>query len=188
MKIMLQQIQDDIDKRTAKYIIENYHSYVPSYNSVGRRIDYFVIIDDEIVGVIGIGSATYPPCADVLKRLNINKKQYKDIFNSIANNWRFCMMKHIPNAGTQVLKLLRTQAKIDWKNKYGQELKYLITFVGGGNTGAVYRADNWEMIGYTSGLPDHKSVSMKWDSSEELKTKFIKPTGENKKQIFFKVI
>ena len=64
----------------------------------------------------------------------------------------------------------------------------IINFVGGGYYGAVYKADNWEHIGYTAGLPEHKSSSMKWDSKEELKDKFVKPTGENKKMIFIKNI
>ena len=96
------------------------------------------------------------------------------------------MVKKIPNVGTRVLKLLRQQAPIEWKKKYGDDLKYLITFVGGGRDGAVYKADNWEVIGSTAGLPSHKSVSMKWDDGEALKAKFVKPTGENKKVIFFK--
>jgi hypothetical protein len=96
------------------------------------------------------------------------------------------MCKKIPNVGTRVLKLLRQQAPIEWKKKYGDTLKYLITFVGGGHNGAVYKADNWEVIGNTAGLPSHKSVSMKWDDGEALKAKFVKPTGENKKVIFFK--
>jgi hypothetical protein len=50
----------------------------------------------------------------------------------------------------------------------------------------VYKADNWEVIGNTAGLPSHKSVSMKWDDADGLKAKFVKPTGENKKVIFFK--
>jgi len=44
------------------------------------------------------------------------------------------------------------------------------------------------MIGETAGLPKHKSVSMKWDDKESLKEKYVKPTGENKKLIFFKKI
>ena len=44
------------------------------------------------------------------------------------------------------------------------------------------------MIGLTSGLPKHKSVSMKWHSSEELKELYVKPTGEDKKLIFIKKI
>ena len=70
--------------------------------------------------------------------------------------------------------------------KYGDKLKYLITFVGGGHDGAVYKADNWEAIGETSGLPTPKSVSMKWDNNDKIKEKFVKPNGENRKIIFFK--
>jgi hypothetical protein len=98
------------------------------------------------------------------------------------------MTKPIPNAGTQILKQLRTFAPIAWKEKYGDDLKILITFVAGGNNGAVYLADNWEVIGKTSGLPKHKSSSMKWDNSDQLKQRFVKPTGENQKIILYKDI
>ncbi len=94
------------------------------------------------------------------------------------------MTESIKNAGTQILKQLRKQAPIEWKKKYNDELKYILTFVGGGNNGAVYKADNWNMVGHTAGLPKHKMVSMKWNDKEELKEKFVKPTGENKKLIF----
>ena len=179
-------VKTQSQKQVAKSIVEEYHSYVPSFNSVGRRIDWLVSVDDEVVGMIGIGSSTYPPCKDLLHYLNISKEKYRAIFNNIANNWRFCMTKSIKNIGTQVLKELRRVAPIAWKDKYGDDLSYLITFVGGGNNGAVYRADNWVAIGYTSGLPPHKSCSMKWDDSKTLKDKFVKPTGENRKIIFIK--
>ena len=186
MKVELRLITTDEERNIAKEIVETHHSYVPTFNSVGRRIDWLVLVDDEICGMIGIGSSTYPPCKDLLNRLNMTKLEYKDIFNNISNNWRFCMSKRIPNVGTQVLKQLRKQAPIEWEKKYGDKLLYLITFVAGGNNGAVYLADNWEQIGYTAGLPKHKSVSMKWDDNEGIKQKFVKPTGENRKIIFFK--
>ena len=72
----------------------------------------------------------------------------------------------------------------EWEKKYKNFLSHLITFVGGDNNGAVYKSDNWDMVGHTAGLPDHKSLSMKWDNKSQLKTKFVKPTGENKKLIF----
>ena len=96
------------------------------------------------------------------------------------------MTERIPNLGTQILKQLRKEAPIAWKNKYNNDLTHIITFVGGGRDGAVYLADNWIRIGETSGLPPHKSSSMKWDSKEGLKEKFVKPTGENKKVILIK--
>lgn len=186
MNIELRLIADDTGREMAKTIVESHHSYVPTYKSVGRRIDWLVYIDDELSGMIGIGSSTYPPCKDILRHLGMTKNEYKDRFNTFANNWRFCMMKSVKNAGTRILKLLRKQAKVEWKRKYGDDLEYLITFVGAGHNGAVYRADNWDCIGKTSGLPSHKSVSMKWDNGEQIKQKFVKPTGENSKLIFIK--
>ena len=188
--IQLEQVKTDGQKKVVKHIIENYHSYVPTSNSVGRRIDWLIYDDNtfplEAVGMIGIGSSVYPPPKAMLEFMGLSKSEYKDVFNSVANNWRFCMKKSIKNGGTQVLKQVRQLAPNAWKEKYGDDLNYLITFVGGGNTGAVYKADNWSMVGETAGLPKHKMVSMKWNTGEELKEKFVKPTGEDKKLIFMK--
>lgn len=182
--IILKRVETSAEKIVARTLIEKYHSYVPTYCSVGRRIDYLICVNNSPVGVIGIGSGTYPPCKDVLKYLNVTKQQYREIFNTIGNNWRFCLSVHIKNLGTKVLKMFREQVYQDWYFKYGDKLKYIITFVGGGHDGAVYKADNWILIGTTSGLPNHKSVSMKWDAKDDIKNKFVKPTGENKKFIY----
>jgi|TARA_R110000737_G_scaffold214125_1_gene231065 hypothetical protein len=186
--MQLQLVESDIQKKLVKNIIEKHHSYVPTAKSVGRRIDWLIYEDDKFpsncIGMIGIGSSVYPPPKDMLNYIGMSKNEYKDNFNSFANNWRFCMTKSIKNAGTQILKQVRELAPVEWKTKYGDDLTHLITFVGGGNNGAVYKADNWDMIGKTAGLPKHKVVSMKWNSKEELKQLFVKPTGENKKLIF----
>ena len=186
--MILQLVESDIQKKLVKNIIEKHHSYVPTAKSVGRRIDWLIYEDDKFpsncIGMIGIGSSVYPPPKDMLNYIGMSKNEYKDNFNSFANNWRFCMTKSIKNAGTQILKQVRELAPVEWKTKYGDDLTHLITFVGGGNNGAVYKADNWDMIGKTAGLPKHKVVSMKWNSKEELKQLFVKPTGENKKLIF----
>ena len=196
MSISFELVQFRMQKMQVKDIIENHHSYVPTSASVGRRIDWLIYHTDytnilgiqEPVGMIGIGSSVYPPPKDMLNYIGMGKYEYKDVFNQFANNWRFCMKKSIPNAGSQILKLLREQAPIEWYNKYGDKLKYLVTFVGGGNNGAVYKADNWEVIGETAGLPKHKSSSMKWHDKKELKELYVKPTGENKKLIFIKEV
>ena len=188
----LELVNSQWQKDHVKRIIEKHHSYVPSARSVGRRIDWLIYHPDYVnalnvpqaVGMIGVGSSVYPPPKDLLSYVGMTKSEYKDNFNSFANNWRYCMTESIPNAGSQILKLLRYHAPIEWKKKYGDDLNYILTFVGGGNNGAVYRADNWDMVGQTAGLPKHDMVSMKWNNKEELKEKFVKPTGENKKLIF----
>ena len=155
MTISLRVANDKTSKDFIKETIIKYHSYVPSNSSVGRRIDWIVFNDDIPVGMIGIGSSVYPPPKDILTHTKLSMKEYKDNFNSFASNWRFCMRERIKNAGTQILKELRRQAPLQWKEKYNDDLKYLITFVAGGNNGAVYKADNWSMIGETAGLPDN---------------------------------
>jgi len=188
----LELVNMEWQKKVVKRMIEKHHSYVPSNRSVGRRIDWLIYHPDylnalgvpQTVGMIGVGSSVYPPPKDLLRYVGMSKSEYKDNFNSFANNWRFCMTKPIPNAGSQVLKQLRHHAPIEWEKKYKNFLTHILTFVGGGNNGAVYKADNWDMVGETAGLPKHKMVSMKWDGKEQLKQKFVKPTGENKKLIF----
>jgi len=181
------QVADCLEsKKFVKETIEKYHSYVPNSSSVGRRIDWVVYYQKIKVGMIGIGSSVYPAPKDILNYLSMDLKTYKGNFNSFANNWRFCMREHIKNAGTQILKQMRNLAPVEWKKKYGNDLKHIITFVGGDRDGAVYKADNWSFIGKTAGLPKHKSVSMKWNNKEELKKLYVKPTGENKKLIFIK--
>ena len=186
--MILKLVENDIQKAMVKRIIVKHHSYVPTHRSVGRRIDWLIYEDDDFgsnpVGMIGVGSSVYPPPKDLLSYVRMTKSEYKDNFNSFANNWRYCMTKSIPNAGSQILKQLRYLAPIEWEKKYKNFLTHLITFVGGDNNGAVYKSDNWDMVGHTAGLPDHKSLSMKWDNKNQLKTKFVKPTGENKKLIF----
>ena len=188
----LELVNSQWQKDHVKRIIEKHHSYVSSARSVGRRIDWLIYHPDYVnalnvpqaVGMIGVGSSVYPPPKDLLSYVGMSKSVYKDNFNSFANNWRFCMTTSIPNAGSQILKQLRHHAPIEWEKKYKNFLTHIITFVGGGNNGAVYRADNWDMVGHTAGLPNHDMVSMKWNDKEELKEKFVKPTGENKKLIF----
>ena len=185
---MLELVISPAQKEMVKSIIMNHHSYVPTTASVGRRIDWLIHYENRIVGMIGLGSSVYPPPKDLLNYLQTTKSDYKTIFNNIANNWRFCMSERIPNLGTRILKELRTQAPIEWKRKYNNDLTHIITFVGANKNGAVYKADNWKEIGTTAGLPPHKSSSMKWDNKQKLKEKFVKPTGENKKIIFIKAV
>jgi len=189
--IELVQVETKEQKELVKWVIENHHSYVPTNSSVGRRIDWLIYYHypdtlPKCIGMIGLGSSVYPPPKDILRHLNLSKQEYKSVFNNIANNWRFCMTESIPNAGTQILKQLRQKAPHAWQTKYGNNLSHIITFVGANKNGAVYLADNWKRIGETAGLPSHKSSSMKWNTTSELKELFVKPTGENKKIILIK--
>ena len=172
------------EKKIADNIVINHHSYVASARTVGRCLKYLIFFDNRIIGTFWIGSGFKPTPKAILNHFNLGQKEYDAIFNSIADNKRFCMSERIPNIGSQILKQIRNRAKTDWKNRYGDELRAIITTIGPSHNGSVYLADNWKVIGETAGLPSNrKSVSMKWDDKQNIKEKYIKPTGENKKKI-----
>ena len=183
-KMVIRLAESKHDKQIADQIVINHHSYVASARTVGRCLKYLVNYDGEDVGTFWIGSGFKPTPKAILNFFEMSQSQFDKFFNSVADNKRFCMAKSIPNLGTQILKAIRQRAKKDWLNKYGDNLLAIVTTVGDNKKGSVYLADNWKVIGTTSGLPkDRKSVSMKWDDSEGIKEKFVKPTGDNKKTI-----
>ena len=65
--IRLELVEYHLQKMQVKKIIEKHHSYVPSNNSVGRRIDWLIYHSEhtnilgieEPVGMIGVGSSVY---------------------------------------------------------------------------------------------------------------------------------
>lgn len=171
-------------KKLADNIVIEYHSYVASARTVGRCIKYLIYYDEELVGTFWIGSGFKPTPKAILNYFEKSQKEFDFMFNTVADNKRFCMIKHIPNLGSQVLKAVRNRAKKDWYDRYGDDLIAILTTIGDGKKGAVYLADNWKKIGETAGLPkDRKSVSMKWDDGVGIKEKYVKPTGEDKKII-----
>lgn len=171
-------------KTIADNIVNKHHSYVASPRTVGRCLKYLITIDNEYIGTFWLGSGFKPTPKAILNYFNKSQKEFDLMFNTVADNKRFCMAKQIPNFGSRLLKELRKRARTDWQKKYGDDLIAIVTTIGGGKSGSVYLADNWKKIGETSGLPSNRmSVSMKWDDSENIKQKFVKPTGENKKLI-----
>ena len=93
----------------------------------------------------------------------------------VANNYRFCLAPDngIKNVGTMALKLLRVEGGKRWKEKYGDDLVMLETFVqplikGSDNkrNGAVYLADNWSMVGKTKGTSIKKAPVSLWQRED----------------------
>ncbi len=175
--------QSEVD--VANKLVLEYHSYVPSIKTVGRVIKYLIYFQEEIVGTFWIGSGFKPTPKAILNHFKIGQKDFDKMFNQVADNKRFAMKESIKNVGSSALSLIRKRAKQDWKLKYGDDLIAIITTIGSGKSGSVYMADNWKFIGETAGLPKNRiSVSMKWNDKEEIKERFVKPDGKDKKKIF----
>jgi len=103
--------------------------------------------DSRVVGVWGLASAFGWPTT-IREFMESNSIS----FNELGNNIVYCLSGHEDrNAGTKFLKLLRYDARKWWKERYGDELKALQCFVLPPRSGAMYKADNWSMIGMTAG-------------------------------------
>lgn len=184
MTLKIRIAQSETDKKIADQMVIQHHSYVASSRTVGRCLKYIISYNGRDVGTFWIGSGFKPTPKDILNYFEMSQPEYDKIFNEVADNKRFCMIEKIPNLGSQILKQIRNRAREDWRNRYGDDLRAIVTTIGSDKNGAVYLADNWKKIGETAGLPsDRKSVSMKWDNKESISKKYVKPTGEDKKKI-----
>jgi hypothetical protein len=171
-------------KREAGDFVEKYHSYVGSSRTVGRCMKYLIYGDGTLYGTIWMGSGFKPTPKDILRAVGLTQQQFNLQFNALADNKRFCLNNAPRNFGSRVLKQMRKRVREDWYKRYGDDLRWLVTTVGGGKTGAVYLADNWKKVGLTAGLPKkRRSVSMAWDTAETINDRFVKPTGEDRKII-----
>ena len=125
--------------------------YPGSKGIVGRRILFAILKDGLPVGIIGFAS---PP-------LHYKKAEnYFKFDKSISpenrakrylNNNIFRLELREKNLGTQILATARKEVKRIYEDRYGDELYGLITFVEPPRVGTVYKADNWDFIGFTDG-------------------------------------
>ena len=127
-----------------KWYIEHYPK---SKGIVGRQLNYLIYINNTPVGII---SGASPP---------LNYKKFRNFFNikndlQILNNnvFRLVNKPNDKNIGTKILKLFRERLKKDYKKKYNEILRGIVTFVEPPRTGAVYKADNWINLGLTQGV------------------------------------
>lgn len=125
--------------------------YPQSKGIVGRSLNYIIVYKNKIAGIIGANSPPYSVKA-INEFFGINKENREQKLRQILNNNIFKLIYHEKNLGTKVLKIFRETIKKDYKEKYGDDLIGLVTFVEPPLTGAVYKADNWIYLGMTKGF------------------------------------
>ncbi len=125
--------------------------YPQSRGIVGRRVLFVIFKDGFPVGIIGFSS---PPLyyKKAENYFGFNKSiPPEERAKLYLNNNVFRLEVREKNLGSRVLSIARKEVKRIYKEKYGDELVGLITFVEPPRTGTVYKADNWDFIGYTDG-------------------------------------
>ncbi len=146
--------------------IDNHHQYVKYTDVPQRRINYnvFETKSGNLVGAVGISSAVLAISARD-NWIGWNKKERLSNLNHVANNYRFALIREnitIEYVGTRVLKILRLLGALRWKDKYGDDLVLLETYVKPPWSGTVYLADNWTRVGMTKGFSIKKAPVKLW--------------------------
>lgn len=175
-KVYLVECNTPFNNKIFRDTIDKYHSYKKYTDSPTRNLRWLVYETESgnHIGAIGLSSATISiSCRD--RYIGWTKEQRIKNLGMLANNSRCCFIKDnitIENAGSMVLKQLRIQGAKKWKQKYGQDLVLLETFVQPDRegeyqgqkqrNGAIYRADNWIDIGTTSGNSIRKGPLALW--------------------------
>jgi len=139
----IRRIETPEARREAAAFVNAYHSYIKWADRPSRKMYWSLYEGGRLVGVFGLSSAFSRPKA-VAEFMRANKIE----FNELGNNVVFAMAGHNDrNAGTRFLKLLRKDAVLWWRARYGDTLRAMQTFILPPRTGAVYKADNWQMLG-----------------------------------------
>jgi hypothetical protein len=131
----------------AQVFVDEHHSYIKWVDRPSRKLYWLLYEEDRLVGVWGLASAFDRP-----KSIQEYMKKYGISFNELGNNIVYCLHGHTDkNAGTKFLKLLRIDARRWWMERYEDKLKAVQSFILPPRTGAMYKADNWEVLGMTAG-------------------------------------
>ena len=185
----------------AEYQAIRSRHYIPNKGAVGQQLHYLVKINDgngyRTIGIISAGSSAYAVgCRD--NYFGITKDNRNVALNSVVDNTVFRLEEHFPNLGTQVLSMWRKRVQDDWFKKYGVKVAGFETFIieNEQRKGAMYKADNWDFVGETSGnTKEHshgignkgqrkevckKLVYCKWVKGGKLATEYF-PTWKDRK-------
>lgn len=156
--------------------INKFHSYVKYTDSPTRNLRWLVYETESgnQIGAVGLSSATIAiSCRD--DYIGWNKELRIKNLGMLANNSRCCFIKEnmtLKNVGSMTLKQLEICGVRRWKERYGQDLILLETFVQPERNeeynghklrnGAIYRASNWIEVGKTSGNSIRKGPLGLW--------------------------
>lgn len=140
--------------------IRNRH-YVANKGCHGQQLHYLIYYDDKLVGIISGASSVYAVKARD-EYFGLTKENKRKGLPSIVNNVVFRLEYHEKNLATRVLALWRKTIAKDWQERYGVIVHGFETFVVEKDfrKGALYKADNWDFLGYTAGSTKTHSKGM----------------------------
>ena len=147
------------------YLLYRNRHYISNSGCHGQQLHYLILINGQLHGILSGASAVYGvKTRDQFFGLSKDKDLRHAQLSSIICNVVYRLEDAPRNAASQVLAAWRRQIAADWQQLYQVPVAGFETFVIEGSnddtgkrctdrdrTGALYRADNWSMLGITAG-------------------------------------
>lgn len=158
--------------------------YTRSRGAIGRQLHYLVRLDGRVLGIVAAGEPMFRcrPRDRWLRRTFCDDSLCAD--GAPPPRWLVaCAAFRVENAphglATAVLALWRLAVAADWRDKYGDDVRAFETTVGPPRSGACFRHDGWQKVGYTTGRgarrPDgHGHAARVWIDTGERKMVLVR--------------
>lgn len=132
--------------------IERYH-YLGYTPLPGAQLRYFVMLDQQIVALLGFGAAAWQvaPRDNYIGWTDALRKCHLPL---VVNNARFLILPWIKvkNLASKILSMAVKQVPKDWQEQYAIKPVLMETFVETDRfEGTCYKAANWIRVGMTKG-------------------------------------
>jgi len=163
-KHYIQRITTSQQRSAFRKFVNTYHSYIKDENRPSRELYWLLYENDILVGAFGFGSAF-----NFSKYIKNFMNEYHIEFNELAYNIVYCLYgNEDKNAGTIFLSKVRKDCVEWWKGRYGDTIKGFQSFILPPRTGAMYKADNWILLGETTG-DSIKTVTVKYPGDKTIR-------------------
>lgn len=159
------------------------HHYLGALPKIGETLWYVASYETQWVALLSFSAAALK-CAARDRWIGWHYRHQTGRLKLLTNNSRFLILPtwHYKNLGSRVLSLCLKRLSNDWVEKYGHPLLLVETFVDPKRYhGGVYRASNWEAIGYTRGF---RRITGGYSAqTDAIKQLFVKPLHRRAQQI-----
>lgn len=149
--IIVNPVQHSEESRFQKLMQE--HHYLGMLPKIGNTIWYVATYKGNWQALI-IFSVAALKCGVRDDKIGWNYRYQYGRLKLLANNSRFLILPqcHHKNLASKVLSLCYRRIQNDWLNRFGYPLLLLETFVDPTRfDGTIYKAANWEFVGYSKG-------------------------------------
>ncbi len=150
-QLVLRMVEQSQSRLWNEYI-ERYHyqGYTPL---PGAQLRYFVMLDQQIVALLGFGAAAWQ-AAPRDNYIGWTHSLRKCHLSLVVNNARFLILPwiQVKNLASKILGIVVKQVPKDWQERYAIKPVLMETFVETDRfVGTCYKAANWVHVGKTKG-------------------------------------